>query len=255
MVERTEFSDGAPCWVDATVPDLDAAKTFYGSLFGWAFADQGSDAGHYTMCLVNDVPVAGLMPGQADLEAEPAFWNTYLATRDVAAAARAADQHGGKLVMSPTEVMNAGRMAYVVDPTGAAVGLWQGRTHAGFGLWGEPGAVGWSELVTPDGMTADAFYQLIFGYDQQQQIGGGDYDYSVWKTGGERVCGRWQTTDLPAQWVTYFSVVDTTEAARRVGELGGQVDREPWDTPYGEMATVVDPWGMSFSLIGLIEDR
>ncbi|HEY8454541.1 MAG TPA: VOC family protein [Actinopolymorphaceae bacterium] len=255
MAERTEFPDGAPCWVDLRVPDLDEARRFYSGVFGWSFVEPGREAGRYVMCLTNGVPVAALTAGRQVLETGPPLWTTYLATRDVDLAARIAGQHGGKVVTNPTDLGSLARTASIVDPTGAAVGFWQGRRHLGFGLWDEPGAVGWSELVTPDGGTADGFYQVVFGYDEQRQIGGGDYDYSVWKTGGQRVCGRWQTTELAPQWVTFFTVEDTAAALKRVSQLGGRIEREPWDTPYGRMASLADPFGVPFSVIGPIDDR
>ena len=33
--------------------------------------------------------------------------------------------------MPPTDVMEAGRMSFVTDPTGAALGLWQAKQHIG----------------------------------------------------------------------------------------------------------------------------
>ncbi len=36
MTERT-YPDGVPCWVDTVQPDVGAAITFYGALFGWTF--------------------------------------------------------------------------------------------------------------------------------------------------------------------------------------------------------------------------
>ncbi|WP_020574237.1 VOC family protein [Actinopolymorpha alba] len=253
-MERTEYPDGAPCWVDATVPELEAAQRFYGGLFGWEFADQGSEAGHYTMCLLNSVPVAGLMPPQPGGETVPPLWMTYLSTHDLDAVVHAVTHHGGKVMMGPMDVMEAGRMAIAADPTGAGFGMWQPGAHVGAGRWAEPGAAAWNELITPDGATADAFYEAVFGYQEQRQVGGGDFDYSVWKAGDEQVCGRWQTQDLPPQWMAYFRVTETDEAARKVTELLGRVEHEPRDTPYGRISHVLDPFGAPFSLIGPLKE-
>jgi hypothetical protein len=37
MPERTEYAPGTPSWVDLQTSDQAAAKTFYGSLFGWTY--------------------------------------------------------------------------------------------------------------------------------------------------------------------------------------------------------------------------
>ena len=39
MPERSEYAPGTPSWADLQTSDQAAAKTFYGSLFGWSFND------------------------------------------------------------------------------------------------------------------------------------------------------------------------------------------------------------------------
>ena len=34
MTNRT-YPQGVPCWIDTQQPDVEAAASFYGSLFGW----------------------------------------------------------------------------------------------------------------------------------------------------------------------------------------------------------------------------
>ena len=46
---------------------------------------------------------------------------------------------GGQVLMPATDIGDAGRMAFVADPTGAAVGLWQANQHIGATLVNEPG--------------------------------------------------------------------------------------------------------------------
>ena len=41
-------------------------------------------------------------------------------------------------------------MAFVLDPGGVPVGLWQANQHIGATLVNEPGAVMWNELITTD---------------------------------------------------------------------------------------------------------
>ena len=35
------FAEGEPCWVDVSLPDVEAGKRFYGELFGWTFGRTG----------------------------------------------------------------------------------------------------------------------------------------------------------------------------------------------------------------------
>lgn len=68
------------------------------------------------------------------------------------------------------------------------------------------------------------------------------------------VGGIWAMTDMvpaemPASWLTYFHLDDVDAGFDRVRELGGEVMREPTDSPYGRFAPVRDPQGAGFALI------
>ena len=52
-MERTQYAPGTPSWVDLGSADVGASASFYGDLFGWEAVDQGEEAGHYTMCLID----------------------------------------------------------------------------------------------------------------------------------------------------------------------------------------------------------
>ena len=53
--------------------------------------------------------------------------------------------------MAPFDVGDgAGRMSFVLDPTGAAVALWQAGTHIGATRVNEPNTLIWNELTSAD---------------------------------------------------------------------------------------------------------
>lgn len=56
----------------------------------------------------------------------------------------------------------------------------------------------------------------------------------------------------PGGWRITFGAEDVDAAVKTVVALGGSVEREPENTPYGRLAVVVDPGGVSFSLGGNI---
>jgi predicted enzyme related to lactoylglutathione lyase len=63
---------------------------------------------------------------------------TYLAVDGADDAVTAASSNGGTVLMPADDVMKAGRMAFVADPTGAVVGRWQVDQHIGAGAdWRE----------------------------------------------------------------------------------------------------------------------
>ncbi len=151
MPVRTSYAQGTPNWVDLQTPDTEAAKAFYTSLFGWAYDDQPMpEGGPYSMATLGGQHVAAIAPQSPDLAAAgaPAVWNTYLAVDNVDDALAKVEAAGGQVAMPAFDVMDAGRMGFVLDPSGAAVAFWQARQHIGASLVNEPGAVVWNELIT-----------------------------------------------------------------------------------------------------------
>lgn len=51
--------------------------------------------------------------------------------------------HGGQVVVHAMPVADLGTMGFLVDPSGAGVGLWQANTFPGFVDLAEPGAPRW----------------------------------------------------------------------------------------------------------------
>lgn len=252
MPRRTSYTQGTPSWVDLQTPDTDAAKSFYGGLFGWQFNDMPMPGGPtYSMALKDGELVAGLSPQPADMTAQdvPPFWSTYIAVDDVDAATGRVPGAGGQVLVPPTDVMEAGRMSIVTDPSGAAVGLWQARQHIGATLVNEPGTLIWNELLTDDGEAAYAFYAEVVGLTSELSDMGGN-PYTLLKVGDDMVAGSMPPPmeGIPNHWHVYFAVEAMEPALDRARQLGGTVRHGPMPTPIGPMATVSDPQGAVFSL-------
>lgn len=248
--------DGTPNWLDIGVPDLERAKTFYGTLLGWQFQDTGPEGGHYNMCTLRGEPVAGMAPNPDDRPARY-WWTVYFAAGDCDGLIKRAADAGGEVVVPAMDVMDQGRLAILKDPVGGQFGLWQGQAHPGSRIVDEPGSFTWNELFAPDAGPARDFYTAVFGYELEQIPGG--LDYTVLRRAGD---GRYiggilggeglvlgGGGDPVASWLTYFAVDDPDEAARKVRAGGGTVDEEPVDTPYGRIATVRDPFGVPFRVM------
>ena len=194
MPKRTSYAQGTPSWVDLQTTDPEAAKTFYGGLFGWQFDDQAMpQGGTYSMALKNGDVVAAISPQVPEVAAQglPPFWNTYITVDDVDAATAAVADAGGRVYMAPFEVMDAGRMSTVADPTGAVVNFWQPRRHIGATLVNEPGSLIWNELLTDNAEAAYSFYAAVLGLSTEASDLG-DMAYTVFKVGDEMVGARWR---------------------------------------------------------------
>ena len=151
---------------------------------------------------------------------------------------------GGAVAVRARDV-NLGRVAAIVDPQGAVLGLARSdigdpddRTTAA-----ASGRVVWTELLAADAAGAESFYRAVVGYDARtiERRGG---EYTVLTGGGADRAGilaipSEQTEPL---WLTHFGVDDAAVAADRAATLGGTIvlPVSP-DLREGTMAVVADP--------------
>ena len=111
-------------WVELWARDPQAMAQFYSGLAGYEIAaverPDGSSgyllaSGGYTRCGIVQSPAPKVAPA----------WLAYLRVEDVKAIAAQAEQAGARLLVPPAPAIREGRVALIVDPTGAAVGLAQ----------------------------------------------------------------------------------------------------------------------------------
>jgi hypothetical protein len=252
MPTRTSYAQGTPNWVDIQTTDQAAAKAFYAGLFGWTYDDQPMPQGPvYSMATLGGHLVAAIAPQSPELAAAgaPPMWNTYLAVDSVDDAVGRVEAAGGKVAMAPFDVMDSGRMAFVLDPAGAAVALWQANQHIGATLVNEPGTVIWNELITTDPGVVTFYADVLGVTTSTMDMGAGAY--TLFEVGGEMVGGTTapQMPGVPNHWHVYFAVADADATVAKVAELGGAVVVEPFDTPVGRMAVASDPQGAVFSIM------
>ncbi|HYH53845.1 MAG TPA: VOC family protein [Solirubrobacterales bacterium] len=112
---------GTLAWNELSTRDPEAAKKFYGAVFGWTFEDlQFEGMGSYVNVLRDGELVGGMLNiAERGVPAEvPAHWQVYFAVEDTDATVELAKQKGGEVVVSPFDVP-AGRLAILSDPFGA----------------------------------------------------------------------------------------------------------------------------------------
>jgi predicted enzyme related to lactoylglutathione lyase len=118
---------GSLVWNELLTRDVDAAKAFYGSVFGVDTVD--SDASGDVAYLEWQVD-GGAVGGMMSLDAPqfpvdlPSHWMTYFATGDLDASVATVTALGGSVSVPPTE-LPFGRFAVVADPAGAFFSLIQ----------------------------------------------------------------------------------------------------------------------------------
>jgi predicted enzyme related to lactoylglutathione lyase len=248
MGERTSHAPGTFSWVDLSTSDTDGAKAFYTGLFGWDTEDNPiPEGGVYTMLAKDGKYVGALSALQA--EGQPPAWNSYVTVESADDAAATVKEHGGTVAMEAFDVMEAGRMAVVADPTGAFFAVWEPRDSIGAQRVNEPGALTLNQLTTSDPERAQEFYEGVFGWRFEKVPG----DQPFWGIyDGDRVNGGMMPLSpemgTPSHWLVYFGSDSVDDDAGRVGELGGQVVLPPMAVPGGRILVAQDPQGAAFGL-------
>ncbi|MEU1055665.1 VOC family protein [Streptomyces sp. NPDC005876] len=251
----TRFVTGAPNWIDVSTPDLDGTASFYGGLFGWRFHPAEPGAGGGGVFRLGDAAVAGGTlggPGQG-----PPSWTVYFASPDAEETAGAAQRARGRVLVRPAAVPDQGVRAVLADRAGVPYGIWQPGRRAGLDRAGQPGALTWVELHTPDIAAAAAHYHAVLGLETSAAaFPGGVYTCVNPEGVGEDGVfgGVVPLADDPAEtdahWLPYFAVTDTDAAAARARELGGTVRLPPTDVPgAGQLARLTDPYGARFAVL------
>jgi uncharacterized protein len=255
MTKRERYEPGTFSWVDLGTTDLDGAKQFYSSLFGWQADDQPVGEGMvYSMQQIGGDNVAAIyeMSSENRERDVPPNWLSYVSVEDADAAAAKAKELGATIHAEPFDVMDAGRMSVIQDPEGAMFAVWQPNESIGSERVNEPGCLTWNELNSHDIASAAVFYTSLFGWDAEPMDTGDAPPYSVILNAGQSNGGFMGLTeqhgDMPAHWLPYFVVESTDDAVERVKELGGELLAGPMDVPTGRIAAVRDPQGAAFAL-------
>ncbi|MGE0377883.1 MAG: VOC family protein, partial [Planctomycetaceae bacterium] len=161
-------------------------------------------------------------------------------------------QLGGTVLMPPIQVSDAGRMAMIQDPTGAAVLFWQKQNHGGAQLAGVPNTWNWNELYAGDPETAMRFFAGLFGWTYVKEPSA-RHDYWIHHVGDRMNGGIMrkppEMQQAPSHWTVYFDVADLSAALDALSSLGGAVCVPPFAVSVGTIAVVSDPQGAMFCLI------
>ncbi len=138
------------CWADlATIDDVRAAD-FHRRLFGWSARARRAGRGHFTTLEADDLPFASLyrLAARHVAAGVPSHWLPYVATPDLGRTLALAVDLGADVAVAPQAVAGFARVAVIVDPTGALLGLWQAARPGG---WTAPPLSGDDSSCHPGG--------------------------------------------------------------------------------------------------------
>jgi len=255
MTNIDQHAPGSFCWIELGTTDQNAAKQFYPALFGWQANDMPmGPSGTYTIFRLNGRDAAAgyqLNPQQLAQHVLP-HWMIYIAVDTVDGSAAKVAALGGKVIMAPFDVMDAGRMAIITDPTGAYFCLWQPNRNKGIGIAHVHGTLCWADLATSDPKAAEKFYSALFGW--QFEVGkNDDSGYLHIKNGEHHIGGVPPAKHLPPgappHWLAYFWADDVDQTAAKAKERGAKFLVPPMSMEgVGRFSVIADPQGAAFAI-------
>lgn len=247
------FKPGEFCWVDLPTSNQSAAKSFYSALFGWTAQDVpiGKNEFYSLMQLEGRVAAGLYTMGEDERKAGvPPHWNLYVAVENADAAAKKAADLGAKVLDAPSDVMDRGRAAVFLDPTGALFNVWQPNKRKGLGVVEDPGSFCWADLNTTDQKRAKTFYEGLFGW--KLLPGQGKESGYLHIANGEKYIGGVPPVREhggESHWLIYFAVADVDKAFHRALDMSARTLLRPMDFEgVGRVAMLADPQGAAFAL-------
>jgi predicted enzyme related to lactoylglutathione lyase len=109
-------------WIELWAKDPYAMAQFYSGLAGYEISPEDRPDGREGYLLASEgYTRCGIIPSPAPALASA--WLPYLRVEDVKAATTQAQQAGARVVVAPERAIREGRVALIVDPDGAPLGL------------------------------------------------------------------------------------------------------------------------------------
>ena len=257
MADFTSHAPGTFTWPELSTSDQKAGVAFYRGLFGWDVNETPMGPGEvYSMFQMRGQSV-GAAAGQRPEERQagvPPHWNMYVTVANADEAAEKAADLGGKVLAPAFDVIDAGRMAVLQDPTGAVFQVWQPGKHIGAMILNEPGALCWTELTTSDTKAAEKFYASLFGWAAKHSDTAAPMEYTEFSVAGTPSIGMMpkpagMPAHIPSYWMPYFQVANVDASVAKATSLGAHVMIPPQDIPTaGRFSIVNDPQGATFAV-------
>ena len=240
-------------WFDLLTDDVDAARSFYGELFGWTFEDDGDSDPIYTTVLQNGNPIGGIVASeQLKQDVDQSRWLSYMSVPNVDVAIAKAVVAGGVSYAAGTNFPNRGRVGVVKDPQGALLAFVRSETGDPADVDPTPSNFFWSELWTSDLEAAETFYTDLVSYQRDlvasNAIEGGVY--RVMKQGDRRRMGMLKIPfeGVLPNWLPYIMTPDPASVAKKAESLGGRILLAPEGVLHGGSAIISDPTGGVFGI-------
>lgn len=234
-----DYTHGRFVWRDLLATNVEAARRFYGELFGWTTKEFSGPSPYFTVH-AGEKMVGGIMP-TGKSAASQSYWMSYVSVGDVDACAERATSAGGKIFNGPRDIPGVGRFAIIGDPNGAVSAAFKSANGDPKGGMPSVGEFCWESLQTPNPQGDVAFYKKVYGWSEAT------FDGNITLGVGEGMMNQVVSVaptqgGMPANWTTYVAVSGLAAARDRVKKLGGSILMEAIPVPtMGTFAVVQDP--------------
>lgn len=246
-------TEGHFIWYDLVTTSVDAAAKFYTEVLGWG-TQVWKGPPPYIMFENEGVPLGGVVEVGRGMGDAPPHWLPYVCVEDVAASATLAAELGGRVVLGPRLIPEAGQYAILADPQGASFAVYRSVSPStGLEATSGRGQFSWHELTTTDYKSALVFYGKLFGWEPIAAHDMGAMGiYQIYGKDGKQFGGMFDKTPemlMPPNWLCYVMIDDINQTVEKVSALGGQVLIGPHEVPGGSwIAQCMDPQGGMFAV-------
>lgn len=247
-----EIIPGELVFADLVTTDVDTAVTFYSRVFGWEVRP-GSDPGYTELAHDGEIIAAITRFDGDDAAPGDARWLVSISVADVDDAALNIERHGGRVLETPADFPDRGRLAVVSDSQGAVLMLLRASGGDPVRPGHAVGAWGWAELWTDDVAGAVRFYEQALGYRAvQARDANGERPVVLMTQDQPRAtvigisAGR-----VEPNWLPYVPTADARATLRQIEAAGGAVlvTSDDVDDDDGSFAAIAaDPTGGVFAI-------
>ena len=239
-------------WGELFADNVEAAKAFYGSVFGWQFVSHGTGTAVYTVVRADGRPIAGIVhfPKPADA-VRSARWLPLMSVPDAARAAEQAAASGGKVLVPSKLLPGRGEVAVLADPEGAIFGVIRSASGDPVDTFPSENAWFWLELWAQDAAKMAEFYRPLGAYTVTRQESPGDRPELQLVAGGFPRAGvlEIERADVPSTWLPYVRVNDLPKAVAGIERAGGRIIVPPDpQVRNGKVAVFLDPLGAAVAV-------
>lgn len=213
-------------WHDLITPDVQEAKTFYGSVFGWTFKDFKVGGKNYVIISHQDQYIGGMIEMPSS---ESSIWIASVSIEDIDAHIKRTVENGGKVLLKPVTIPGRGKQVILEGTQGEKFSLINSsKGDSELAVTVQNGNWLWMELWANNPSEAHNFYNKTF-YTNIEQTTSDGKPYWIFKSKGKKIGGMIQNplTNVGSQWIPYIQTDNPTNIINKITANKGYVILKP----------------------------